>query len=120
MTDDAITVPVSDRFREAATDWGDSRLMDEDDALETKAEQALLEIEHLVSDATEVEFAVRDGEIHHHPSDDLEAFLAEQADAHDLDPADVLAMHVDLFARAFLEDAESGSGGADPDDPRPW
>ena len=116
MTDDALTVPVSDRFREAATEWGDSRLMDEEDALETKAEQALLEIEHLVSDATEVEFAVEDGRIRHRPSDELEAFLEDQADEFGLEPAEVLAMHVDLFARVFLEDEESG---ADPDDPRP-
>ncbi|QSW99293.1 hypothetical protein [Haloterrigena alkaliphila] len=116
--DDRLTVPVSDRFREAAIEWGDSRLMDENDALESKAEQALLEIEHLVADATEVEFAVEDGEIHHQPSDDLEAFLDRQADAYGLEPADVLAMHVDLFARVFLEGEETG--GADPDDPRPW
>ncbi|ADB61235.1 hypothetical protein Htur_2357 [Haloterrigena turkmenica DSM 5511] len=118
MTDDRLTVPVSDRFREAAADWGDNRLMDEDDALETKAEQALLEIEHLVADATEVEFAVEDGAIHHYPSDDLAAFLEKQAGAYGLEPADVLAMHVDLFARAFLEGEETES--ADPDDPRPW
>ena len=113
-----ISLQVSERFREAAVEWGDNRLMDEDDALETKAEQALLEIEHLVADATEVEFEVEDGEIHHHPSDELESFLEAQAEEYGLEPADVLAMHVDLFARVFLE--EESSGGPEPDDPRPW
>ena len=117
--DDRLTVPVSDRFREAATEWGDSRLMDEDDALETKAEQALLEIEHLVADATEVEFVVEDGEIHHDPSDDLAAFLDRQAEAYGLEPAAVLAMHVDLFARVFLDDEDEAPSEA-ADDPRPW
>ncbi|ELZ17980.1 hypothetical protein C477_12267 [Haloterrigena salina JCM 13891] len=117
MTGDRLTVPVSDRFREAATDWGDNRLMDADDALETKAEQALLEIEHLVADATEVEFTVEDGAIHHRPSDDLAAFLDRQADRYGLEPAEVLSMHVDLFARVFLEGEETEP--ADPDDPRP-
>ncbi|WP_436344275.1 hypothetical protein [Natronorubrum sp. FCH18a] len=117
-----LTIQISDRFREAATQWGDNRLLDERDAIETKAEQALLEIEYLVADATEVEFDVDDHEIHHQPSDDLESFLEEQADAYGLEPADVLALHVDLFARVFLEtDGETtGSESNTPDDPRPW
>ncbi|MFC4541578.1 hypothetical protein ACFO5R_06525 [Halosolutus amylolyticus] len=113
-----LSITVSDRFREAAADWGDDRLVDEERALETKAEQALLEIEHLVAGASEVSFEVEGETIHHDPSDDLEAFLERQADAYGLDPADVLALHVDLFARAFLED-EGGSGPDWSDDPRP-
>lgn len=116
-----LSITVSDRFREAATEWGDNRLMDEEEALETKAEQALLEIEHLVSGATEVEFEVdaASGEISHEPSDDLEAFLGRQAAEFGLEPDAVLALHVDLFARAFL-DEDGAASGSDPDDPRPW
>ncbi|WP_226479394.1 hypothetical protein [Natrinema amylolyticum] len=117
-----LTISVSDRFREAATAWGDDRLMDEEDALETKAEQALLEIEHLVSGANEVEFAVdaADGEIHHEPTDALEAYLERQGEAFGLEPDAVLALHVDLFARAFLDDETESASASDPDDPRPY
>lgn len=110
-----LSIRVSSRFRSAAADWGDDRLLDEADALETKAEQALLEIEHLVSGATDVDVAVDDDTIRYEPTDDLAAFLERQADAYGVDPEDVLEMHVDLFARAFLED----EGGSTSDDPRP-
>ncbi|WP_247001150.1 hypothetical protein [Halosolutus gelatinilyticus] len=113
-----LSITVSDRFREAAADWGDNRLLDEESALKTKAEQALLEIEHLIAGATEVEFEVDGDTIRHEPSDDLEAFLERQADAYGLDPDEILEMHVELFARAFLED-EGGSGPEWSDDPRP-
>lgn len=113
-----LSITVSDRFREAAADWGDDRLMEESDALETKAEQALLEIEHLIAGGTDVSFEIEGETIHHEPSDELQAFLEQQADAYGLDPEEVLAMHVDLFARAFLED-EGGSGPDWSDDPRP-
>lgn len=113
-----LSFTVSDRFREAAAEWGDSRLMDEEEALETKAEQALLEIEHLVSGATEVAFEVDGDTVRYEPSDELAAFLESQADAADLDPAGVLRLHVDLFARVFLDEDHS-SPGRHPDDPRP-
>ncbi|ELY99508.1 hypothetical protein [Natrialba asiatica] len=112
-----LSITVSDRFRTAAADWGDDRLMEETDALEVKAEQALLEIEHLVAGATDVAFDVDGDTIRHEPSEELEAFLERQADAYGIDPADVLELHVDLFARAFLED--EGGSGSPPADPRP-
>lgn len=102
-----IRVPVSDRFRSAATEWGDYRMLDETEALETKAEQALLEIEHLVSGSHEVEFDVEEDELVLYPSDDLERLLAEQAESTGLTEAEVLSLHVDLFARVFLEEVES-------------
>ncbi|SFB73549.1 hypothetical protein SAMN05444422_101587 [Halobiforma haloterrestris] len=115
-----IAISVSDRFRDAAAEWGDDRLMDVEDALEVKAEQALLEIEHLVAGETDVTFEVDvdGGTIRHEPSDDLAAFLERQANAHGVDPAAVLEMHVDLFARAFLEDGGDAAEST-PDDPRP-
>lgn len=112
-----LSIAVSDRFRTAAADWGANRLLDDREALEIKAEQALLEIEHLVAGETEVAFEVTEERIHHEPSDELRAFLERQADQYGLDPEAVLALHVDLFARAFLDD---DSGGPDwSDDPRP-
>lgn len=95
---------VGDRFVEAAEEWGDGRLMDPDEALRTKTEQALLEIEHLVTKATDVDFVVEGRTIHYDPSEELYAFLASQAADTGLDPETVLKLHVDLFARAFLDD----------------
>ncbi|RKD95575.1 hypothetical protein [Halopiger aswanensis] len=113
-----LSITVSERFQTAAADWGDNRLMDDEEALEVKAEQALLEIEHLVADATDVEFTVEGETIHHEPSPELETFLERQAERHGVDPEDVLEMHVNLFARAFLDD-RSGEGAQSSDDPRP-
>lgn len=114
-----LSITVSDRFRAAAADWGDNRLMDETEALEVKAEQALLEIEHLVSGTTDVDFAVEDDTIRYEPSDDLATVLERQADDYGVDPADALEMHVDLFARAFLEDEGESGSATGTDDPRP-
>jgi hypothetical protein len=103
-------------------EWGDSRLMDEEEAIETKAEQALLEIEHLVSGASSVEFAVEGDVIRHEPSEELEGLLERQSDESGLEPEELLRLHVDLFARVFLEVEEGDGGTADsglPDDPRP-
>ena len=113
-----LSFTVSDRFREAAAEWGDSRLMDEGDALEAKAEQALLEIEHLVSGASEVEFAVDGDTVHHEASDELESFLEAQAAEAGVEPGTLLGLHVDLFASVFLESDQS-KPGRHPDDPRP-
>ena len=113
-----LSFAVSDRFREAAAEWGDSRLMDEEEALAAKAEQALLEIEHLVSGASEVEFAVEGDTVHHEPSDELESFLESQAADAGVDPGELLGLHVDLFATVFLE-ADHSKPGRHPDDPRP-
>ncbi|WP_137286981.1 hypothetical protein [Halorussus salinisoli] len=99
-----IEFAVGDRFVEAAEEWGDSRLMDEDDAIETKAEQALLEIEHLTSGATDVSFEVEGRTVRHEASDELAALLSEQADETDLSESELLRLHVDLFSGAFRDD----------------
>lgn len=113
-----LSFTVSERFRTAAAEWGESRLMDEEEALETKVEQALLEIEHLVSGAAAVSFAVEGDTVCYEPSDELAAFLDEQASAAGHDPGDLLSLHVDLFARVFLDDDQTAPG-RHPDDPRP-
>lgn len=99
----ALTFEVGERFRDAAAEWGESRMMDEEDALETKVEQALLEVEHLVSGEQEVEFDVDETTVTYEPTDELAAFLDQQAEAVGVEPADVLAMHADLFATVFLD-----------------
>jgi hypothetical protein len=100
-----IRIPITERFYEAATEWGDDRLMSEEDALESKAEQALLEIEHLASGATDVTFDVdaEAGVIRHEPSEGLAELLAAQSDDLGVDAATVMRLYVDLFSRAFLE-----------------
>lgn len=101
-----ISFEVGDRFLEAAEDWGDARLMDTEDALETKVEQALLEVEHLVSGAHEIDFAVEGHTVTHEPTAELAAYLEHQAEKTGLDEAEVLELYVDLFARVFLDDEE--------------
>ena len=81
-------------------------MTDEEAALETKVEQSLLEIEHLVSGVHEVEFDVEGREVTYEPTEDLAALLESQAEGTGVDAAAVLKMHVDLFANAFLEEAE--------------
>lgn len=102
----SLTFRIDDRFHEAAEEWGEKRMMDIEEATETKVEQALLEIEHLVSGAYEVEFAVEDREVRYDPSEDLSDFLARQAEESDLSESEVLQLHVNLFARVFLDDEE--------------
>lgn len=109
-----LSFAVSDHFREAAAEWGDQRLLDPEDALEEKLEQALLEIEHLVADATNAEFTVADGTVHHEPSPELAAFLEAQAARTRLDEATLLGLHVDLFARVFLDSDQGRPPGAPP------
>lgn len=99
-----LAFEVGDRFVEAAEEWADSRLMDPDEAIETKAEQALLEIEHLVSGATEIEFEVDGRTVRHEPSEELADLLAAQADETSLSESDLLKLHVDLFSGAFRDD----------------
>lgn len=110
-----LSFTVGGRFREAAAEWGNARMMDEEEALEAKAEQALLEIEHLVSGATEVEFEVDGETVTHHPSDDLTAFLEAQSEATGLDPDRLLKLHVDLFARVFHDDDVQRPPNAPPE-----
>lgn len=101
-----IEFTPSERFYDAAGEWADSRLMEPEDALEVKAEQALLEIENLISGAHEVDFEVaEDGEtIRLHPSPELETFLEERAAGADLETSELLGLYVDLFARVFLDE----------------
>lgn len=101
---EAIEIEPGERFLEAADEWGERRMMDEEEALATKAEQALLEIEHLVTGATEVEFEVREGVVRYEPSEELAAFLDEQAAAAGIDRETTLTLYVNLFARVFLDE----------------
>jgi protein subunit release factor A len=109
-----LSFDVSERFAEAAAEWGDARLMDEEEALEVKAEQALLEIEHLVSSAHDVEFAVEGRTIHHEPTADLEAFLETQSEATGVEADVLLRSYADLFARAYLDEDTSRPSNAPP------
>lgn len=100
-----ITFEISDRLYEAAEEWGDRRLEDIDEALETKVEQALVEIEHLVSRTHEVEFEVDGRTVSYEPTEELSALLTRQADELNTTEGAVLKTHVDLYANAFLEEA---------------
>lgn len=111
---DLLSFAVSDRFRAAADEWAEQRLMESDEALDVKVEQALLEIEHLVSGATEVAFDLNDGVVRFEPSDDLAVLLDEQADATGLARDEILALHADLFARVFLDEASTRPPNAPP------
>lgn len=106
--DAPIEIEASDRFTAAAAEWGDRRTMDDEEAMAVKAEQALLEIEHLVGGHTDVEFDVEGETIRYEPSAELAAFLDEQAERVGVDRETVLALYVDLFARAFLDDDRAG------------
>lgn len=112
----AISFEPSDRLGEAAAEWGDRRMMDHDDALEVKVEQALLEIEHLVSGGTEVTFELEDGgeQVRFSPSDELASFLRNQAEESGLTAERLLRLHVDLFANVFLEDDAERPPNAPP------
>ncbi|MBP1987181.1 hypothetical protein [Halolamina salifodinae] len=115
----ALEVSIGDRLVDAAAEWADQRMLDEDDALEQKLEQALLEVEHLASGTTELEFELDDRTLQYAPSDELDELLEEQAERIDGDPAAVLELHLELFARTFLPDdtVQPGAGpGAPVDD----
>nr|WP_233563544.1 hypothetical protein [Haloarcula sp. Atlit-7R] len=99
-----LAFEVSDRLYEAAQEWADRRLEDIDEALETKVEQALLEIEHLVSQSHDVVFEVDGREIRYEPTEELAALLRRQAEESGIDESAVLKMHVDLYANAFLDE----------------
>lgn len=98
-----LSFVVSDRFVEASRLWGDDRTVGPEEALREKTEQALLEIEHLVSGGTDVEFEMEDHTVYHEPSDTLLVFLSERAAENGLDESAILKLYVDLFAGAFLE-----------------
>lgn len=109
-----MSFTVSSRFETAANEWGEKRMMDTEDAMETKVEQALLEIEHLVSGATEVEFAVEDRTVRFDPTEELETFLERQAREAGIDVETLLGLHVDLFARVFLDEDDQRPPNAPP------
>lgn len=101
---EAIEVPLSGRFQRAADQWAEERVMAEDAALEAKAEQALLEIEHLATGTEEVDFDIEADTIRYRPSDSLLAFLDAQVEETGVDRETVLRLYVDLFAGAFLSE----------------
>jgi hypothetical protein len=111
-----LTITLTQRFVDAADEWAEARLEDRETAIETKAEQALLEIEYLVSGRTEVSFEVdaEAGELHYAPSDSLADRLAEQAAETGLDEATLLRLHVDLFVGAFSTDDDERPPNAPP------
>ncbi|MCD2202426.1 hypothetical protein [Halobacterium sp. KA-6] len=94
---------ASDRLVAAADEWAEKRMSDREDALETKVEQALLEVEHLVSGEQDVDFDVDERTVTYEPTDELAAFLDQQAESVGVDPEDVLSMYADLFATVFLD-----------------
>jgi hypothetical protein len=101
----SLSFEVSERFIAAAEEWAERRLSDREAALETKVEQALLEVEHLVSGVHEVTFEVDGTTVTYEPTAALSGFLARKAEETGLDESAVLELYVDLFARAFLEEA---------------
>lgn len=112
----SLTFEVDERFAKAAEDWAERQMMDDEAALEIKAEQSLLEIEHLISESHEVEFEVDGPTITHHPSADLSRFLESKAEETGLEEAELLKLYVDLFARAFLDDDTERPPNAPPPD----
>lgn len=109
-----IEFEVDDRFVAAADQWAESRMTSRGEAMETKVEQALLEVENLVADAYDVEFEVEDRTVRHQPTDELTELLDKQAAETGLDPATILKLHTDLFARAFLDPDEERPPNAPP------
>lgn len=112
----SIQFEVDERFAQAADDWAERQMMDESEALEIKAEQALLEIEHLISESHEVEFDVDGHTITHYPTADLSDFLSRKAEETGLDESTIMKLYVDLFARAFLDDDMERPPNAPPPD----
>lgn len=118
-----LEVTIGDRLADAAAEWAESRMQEPDVALEQKLEQALLEVEHLASGSTELEFELEDGDtLVYEPSDELLELLEAQAEQVDSDPATVLGLHLELFARTFLPDdtIQAGAGPGAPVDPEDW
>lgn len=102
----SYTFEVSDRLYEAAEQWAEARMEDIDEALATKVEQSLLEIEHLVAGVHEVTFEVDGRAISYEPTEETAGFISQQAEAAGVDEATVVKLHVDLYANTFLEEAK--------------
>ncbi len=118
----ALSVSIGDRLVDAAAEWAETRMQEPDAALEQKLEQALLEVEHLASGSTEVAFELDEETLEYEPSEELSALLNEQAERVDSEPATVLELHLELFARTFLPDdsIQAGAGPGAPVDPEDW
>lgn len=119
----ALSVDIGDRLAAAAAEWAETRMQEPDQALEQKLEQALLEVEHLASGTTELAFDLEDGDtLIYEPSDDLLELLEQQAERVDSDPATVLGLHLELFARTFLpeDSVQPGAGPGAPVDTEDW
>ena len=100
-----LRVEASDRLLAAAEDWAEARMKEPEEALRVKAEQALLEVEHLVADEMDVDFEVDEGTISYNPSADVETFLADQAAAAaGIDEETVVKLYIELFADVFSDD----------------
>lgn len=110
----SLEFEVGDRFFRAAEDWSERQMTDPEEAMAVKAEQSLLEIEHLVSGAHDVSFEVDGRTVVHRPTEELQSFLTRQADATGLDESTILKLHVDLFARAFLDEDSERPPNAPP------
>lgn len=117
-----LTVSIGDRLRDAAAEWAETRMQEPDEALEQKLEQALLEVEHLASGTTELQFELTDGTLHYEPSEALRELLEQQSETVGSDPAAVLQLHLELFARTFLPDdsVQPGAGPGAPVDADDW
>lgn len=109
-----LVVEASDRLVEAADEWADARLMEREEALTVKAEQALLEVEHLVASETAVDFEVDGRTIRYDPSSDVESFLASRAETAGIDEETVLWLYIELFADVFSEDDAQRPPNAPP------
>jgi triphosphoribosyl-dephospho-CoA synthetase len=118
----ALTVTIGDRLADAASECADPRMLEDEEALEQKLEQALLEVEHLASGTTELEFELDGRTLHYAPSDELAELLDEQAERVDADVSAVLELHLELFARTFLpeDSVQPGAGPGAPVDPDDW
>ncbi|MEF8799450.1 MAG: hypothetical protein V5A38_08025 [Halolamina sp.] len=118
----ALSVRIGDRLVDAAAEWAETRMQETEEALEQKLEQALLEVEHLASGTTEIEFELDEETLQYEPSEELSELLTAQAERVDSDPATVLELHLELFARTFLPDdsIQGGAGPGAPVDPEDW
>jgi hypothetical protein len=111
-----LRVEASERLLAAADDWAEARMKEREEALRVKAEQALLEVEHLVAGEMEVDLTVDDGVISYEPSADAESFLADQAANAGIDPETVVELYIELFADVFSDDDVTRPPNAPPPD----
>lgn len=109
-----IEITPTQRFLDAVDEWADAQIAEYEEALATKAEQALLEIEHLVAGAHDVEFDVDGDTVRYEPSEEVREFLEAQAAAADVDVQTVTTLYVNLYANAFLDDDTSRPPNAPP------